>query len=84
MVRQYWSGLQCFRTTRPRAGPAYAAGGTVPKVIYKADESGRGFVTAMLSPVYYRREPKFGVRQAMWVATLTFGTMALMRLLLAQ
>jgi hypothetical protein len=56
----------------------------VPKVIYKADPSRQGFVTAMLVPVFSRREPKFGVRQAMWFATLTFGGMALMRLLLAQ
>jgi hypothetical protein len=70
--------------TRSHAGPAYARRKTVPKVIYKADETGRGFVTAMLAPVYSRREPKFGVRQAMWVATLILGTMALMRLLLAQ
>ncbi len=56
----------------------------MPKVIYKADETGRGFVTAMFAPVVCRREPKFGVRQAMWVATLTFAAMALMRLLLAH
>ena len=56
----------------------------MPKVIYKAGESRQGFVTAILAPVRSSHEPKFGVRQAMWFATLTFGTMALMRLLLAQ
>ena len=56
----------------------------VPKVIYKAEETGRGFVTAALAPLNSKQEPKFGVRQAMWVATLVVGTMALMRLLLAQ
>jgi hypothetical protein len=56
----------------------------MPKVIYKADATGRGFVTAMLAPVHCRQEPKFGVRQVMWAVTLTFGAIALMRLLLAQ
>lgn len=56
----------------------------MPKVIYKADRSRRGFITAMLSPVNCRQEPRFGVRQTMWVMTLTFGTVAAMRLLLAH
>ena len=56
----------------------------MPKVIYKADEAGRGFVTAMLAPICYKRDPKFGVRQAMWLAVLTVGTLALVRLLLAH
>ena len=56
----------------------------MPKVIYKADGSGRGFVTAMLAPVNCRQEPRFGVRQSMWFVTLTFGTVAVMRLLLAN
>jgi hypothetical protein len=56
----------------------------VLNLIYKVDETRRGFVTAMLAPVNCRREPKFGVRQTMLVMTLTFGTVALMRLLLAN
>jgi hypothetical protein len=70
--------------TRLRSGSAYAPEITVPKVIYKADDTRHGFITAMLAPVYSRREPKFGVRQALWLATLTFGTVVLMRLLLAH
>ena len=38
----------------------------------------------MLSPVNCRKEPPFGVRQITWLLTLCFGTVALMRLLLAQ
>jgi len=56
----------------------------VPKVIYKADDTRRGFITAMLAPVNCRQEPRFGVRQTMWVMTLCFGTVAVMRLLLAH
>jgi hypothetical protein len=56
----------------------------MPKVSYKADVTGRGFITAMLSPVNCRHAPKFGVRQTMWVMTLAFGTVAMMRLLLAH
>jgi hypothetical protein len=62
----------------------YADKPAVPNVIYKADVTRRGFITAMLAPVNCRQEPKFGVRQAMWLVTLTLGTVALMRLLLAQ
>jgi hypothetical protein len=56
----------------------------VPKIIYTANGAKRGFITAMLAPVNCRQEPKFGIRQSMWFVTLTFGTVALMRLLLAQ
>jgi hypothetical protein len=56
----------------------------MPKVIYKADGTRRGFITAMLSPVNCRQEPTFGVRQTMWFMALTFGTVAVMRLLLAH
>jgi hypothetical protein len=56
----------------------------VPKIIYTANETNRGFISSMLAPVNCRREPQFGVRQTMWVMTLTFGTVALMRLLLAN
>jgi hypothetical protein len=38
----------------------------------------------MLSPVCAKRGPKFGVRQAVWFVTLAFGSMALIRLLLAN
>jgi hypothetical protein len=62
----------------------YAANYAVPKVIYKADGTRRGFITAMLAPVNCRKEPHFGVRQTMWALTLCFGTLALMRLLLAK
>jgi len=68
----------------PHSGPLYANEYAVPKVIYKADGTRRGFITAMLSPVNCRQEPKFGVRQTMWVMTLAFGTVAVMRLLLAH
>jgi hypothetical protein len=62
----------------------YAGKHTVPKVIYTTDEAKRGFITAMLAPVHCRQEPKFGVRQSLWFVTLTFGAVALIRLLLAQ
>jgi hypothetical protein len=67
-----------------QAGAGYALKHTVPKVICKTDGIGRGFITDILAPVNCRREPRFGVRQTMWVMTLAFGTVALMRLLLAQ
>jgi hypothetical protein len=56
----------------------------VPNVIYKDGETRAGLITTMLTPVRCRREPQFGVRQAMWAATLTFAGMAVLRLLLAQ
>jgi hypothetical protein len=56
----------------------------MPKVSYKADEIAPGFITSILSPVNCRHAPKFGVRQTMWVLTLAFGTVAVMRLLLAH
>ena len=62
----------------------YADKHTVPKVIYTTDGAKRGFITAILAPVHCRQEPRFGVRQSMWFVTLTFGAMALLRLLLAQ
>lgn len=62
----------------------YADKHAMPKVIYKADGTRRGFITAMLSPVNCRQEPTFGVRQTMWFMALTFGTVAVMRLLLAH
>jgi len=55
----------------------------VPKVIYTANEANRGFISAMLAPVDARREPRFGMRQALWAATFVVGAMVLMRLLLA-
>ena len=54
------------------------------KAIYKADGIRRGFFTTILAPVNCRQEPKFGPRQAMLVLTLAFGTVAVMRLLLAH
>jgi hypothetical protein len=54
------------------------------KAIYKADGTRRGFITTILSPVNCRQEPRFGPRQTMWVLTLAFGTVAVMRLLLAH
>ena len=62
----------------------YADKDAVPKVIYKADGTARGFITAMIAPVNCRQEPKFGVWQAVCVMALAFGTVALMRLLLAH
>jgi hypothetical protein len=56
----------------------------MPKVIKRTGESERGFITTLLTPVHCGREPRFGVRQAMWVVTLAFGGVAVMRLLLAQ
>jgi hypothetical protein len=56
----------------------------MPKVIKRTGESERGFITTLLTPVRCGREPRFGVRQAMWVVTLAFGGVAVMRLLLAQ
>ena len=56
----------------------------MPKVVYKTDATGRGFISAILAPVRCRQEPKFGVRRVMWAVALTFGTIALLRLLLAQ
>jgi len=56
----------------------------VPKVIYTANHANRGFISAMLAPVDCRREPRFGLRQTLLGMTLTLGTMALMRLLLAS
>lgn len=38
----------------------------------------------MLAPVNSREEPRFGPRQTIWVVILAFGTVALMRLLLAH
>ena len=69
---------------RPYYGAVYAGKYAMPKVIYKADGTRRGFITAMLAPVNCRQEPRFGVWQTMFVMTLTFGTVAVMRLLLAH
>jgi hypothetical protein len=80
--RTGWSVIQT--KPLPSCGAAYADKDAVPKVIYKADGTRRGFITAMLSPVNCRQVPKFGVRQTMWVMTLAFGTVAVMRLLLAR
>jgi hypothetical protein len=68
----------------PHSGAEYAGLYAMPKAIYKAGETGRGFITIMLSPVNCRQEPKFGVRQTVWMMLLTFGTVAVMRLLLAH
>ena len=54
------------------------------KVVYKADGSRRGFISAMLAPVNCRQEPRFGVRETLLVMALIFGIVALMRLLLAR
>ena len=80
--RTGWSVIQTKSLLS--CGAEYADQYAVPKVIYKADGIRRGFITAMLSPVNYRQAPKFGVRQTMWVMTLAFGTVAVMRLLLAH
>ena len=54
------------------------------KVIFKADGSRRGFISAMLAPVNCRQEPRFGVREMLLVVTLVAGILGLMRLLLAR
>ena len=72
------------RVRPPWSGSAYALHNIVPKVIYKADDTRAGFVTAMLSPVHSSPEPRFGVRQALWIVTLTFGAIVLALLLLAK
>ncbi len=56
----------------------------MPNKTYKARKPRRGFISAVLAPVNCRREPRFGERQTMWVVTLAFGTMAFMRLFLAN
>jgi hypothetical protein len=56
----------------------------VPKVIYRADGTKRGFITAMLAPVNDRREHRFGLREGALLMTLIFGTVLLMRLLLVR
>jgi hypothetical protein len=71
-------------SSSPFSGAGYAFRHTVPKVIYKASETRRGFITAMLAPVDCKQKPRFRVRQTLWVLTLAFGTLALMRLLLAH
>jgi hypothetical protein len=38
----------------------------------------------MLAPVNSQHQPKFGVRQTVWTLTLAFGTVALLRFLLAN
>ena len=61
-----------------------AGNDAVQKAIYKAERTGPGFMTTILSTVNCRHAPRFGVRQTMWVMTLAFGTVAVMRLLLAH
>jgi hypothetical protein len=73
-----------FLPSSEQYGAECAARGAVPKVIYKADETRRGFITSMLAPVNSRQEPRFGARQAFVFMALAVGTMALMRLLLAR
>ena len=62
----------------------YATKFAMQKAIYKAYDTRRGFFNAILAPVHSRQESKFGVRQTMWIMMLTFGTVAVMRLLLAH
>ncbi len=64
------------------AEPAPTRG--VPTNTYKVRKPTRGFISAVLAPVNCRHEPRFGERQTMWVVTLAFGTMAFMRLFLAN
>ena len=78
-------GFGCCSTSFPSASwRGICSQASVPKVIYKADGTRRGFITAMLAPVNCRREPKFGVRETFLVMTLAFGTVALMRFLVAH
>ena len=64
--------------------PRVCCHAAVAKVIYKADGTRRGFISSMLAPVNCRREPRFGVRETLAVMVLVFGTVALMRFLLAH
>ena len=54
------------------------------KVIYKADDSRRGFISGMLAPVNAKHEHRFGVRETVLVMALVAGVLALMRFLLAR
>ena len=62
----------------------YADKFAMQKAIYKSYDTRRGFFNAILAPVHSRQESNFGVRQTMWVMMLVFGTVAVMRLLLAH
>ena len=73
-----------FRVSQKDCWRGICSKPAVPKVIYTASDSSRGFINAMLAPVNCRHEPRFGVRQTLWITTLTFGMVALMRLLLAN
>ena len=68
----------------PHAGAVYATKFAMQKAIYKAYDTRRGFFNAILAPVHSRQESRFGVRQTVWIMMLTFGTVAVMRLLLAH
>ena len=68
----------------PQSGVRYAPDQVVPKIIYRADGTRRGFITSMLAPVNCRQEPQFGMLQTLVVMTLAVGTMTLMRFLLAH
>src|ERR1035441_5025299 len=75
---------QSYPSALPYAGAVYAHCHAMQKAIYKAYDTRRGFFNAILAPVHSRQESRFGVRQTVWIMMLTFGTVAVMRLLLAH
>lgn len=66
------------------SGAWYAHNNVMPKAICKANGTERGFITTVLAPVNCRHEPKVGILQTLWLVLLAFGTVGLMRLLLAN
>jgi hypothetical protein len=62
--------------------PSQCCQQAVPKVIYRTNQTRRGFITAMLAPVNDKHEPIFGVRQVIWTVILAFATVAQARFLL--
>ena len=65
-------------------GLAYASRITVPNGTNKNGLSEQVSIPAMLVPVCRAQEPRFGIRQAVWVAILAIAALAVMRLLLAK
>lgn len=54
-----------------------------PKTARKNPKPRRGFVSTTLAPVNCRQEPRFGVMETVLIMVLVFGTVVLMRLILA-
>ena len=58
--------------------------GGMKSVVYKADGSRGGFISATIIPANRRHESKFGVLDAIIVITLLLCMSALLRLVLAK